>query len=144
VSQAIKSESILDTQFNLEKDLLYAIIFKHKEKNIIMAKYTEGAVIDETEAREIINSVQSYSTKGKYAYGITEVSKGAFVTESARVFFANDKFGQEETKAMAVIYNQLAQRLLITLYLKFNKPKTPLKTFKNRKKALDWLIKMGA
>jgi hypothetical protein len=144
VNQIIVTENILETHFNLEKDLVYAIIFKHNTKNIMMVKYTEGAVIDKSEASEIIDSVKSLSTIGKPAYGITEASRGAFVTEEARAFFANDRFGQEETNAMAVIYDQLAQRLLITLYLKFNKPKTTLKAFKSRKKALDWLIKLGA
>ncbi|MDX2361692.1 MAG: hypothetical protein QNK23_12865 [Crocinitomicaceae bacterium] len=41
--------------------------------------------------------------------------------------------------ASAIVVNNLGQRILADYYYKFNKPKTPIKIFKNMDLAIEWL-----
>mgnify|MGYP003682206025 CR=1 FL=1 len=109
-----------------------------------MIVYNVNAVIDLKEAKIIVDEVKKLADLSQPLFGITYASKGSNATEAARNFFATDDFSQKDTKAMAVIFSQLAQRLMVSLYLKFNKPKSPLKVFRNLKKAVTWLESVGA
>lgn len=118
--------------------------YKHPELKIIMVEYKQDALIDLNEAKEIIKIVKSASLGMEKIFGITALSKGASADAEARAYFANDKFSQEDTAAMALIIKQLAQRLLFRLYLKFNKPKSPIKAFNQIDEAVSWLKSQGA
>lgn len=135
---------LISEVFELKEDLLFALIYKHKSKNILLVEYYEDTVIGKTESLAIIESVKKQHDPTRVLYGITYATIGSTVNEEGRKCFASDSFSQEKTKAMAVVYNQLAQRLLFSIYIKFNRPKTPLKSFKNITNALIWLNKQGA
>lgn len=104
-----------------------------------MVVYAVDATIDLEEAQQIVQEVKSIVDINKNLFGVTMTLKGSTATEKARNFFANDKFSQEITKAMALVIHQLPQRLMLKIYLKFNKPKSPIKAFKSLSSAMNWI-----
>jgi hypothetical protein len=67
--------------------------------------------------------------------------QGAFYpTKEARELLADPGYSSHQ-KAIAIITREFSIRLLATLYLKINKPKTPTRLFDNRADAIKWLSK---
>ncbi|MGV2480515.1 UNVERIFIED_CONTAM: hypothetical protein IGO34_27350, partial [Salmonella enterica subsp. enterica serovar Weltevreden] len=57
----------------------------------------------------------------------------------AREFSASDE-GLQYTIGDAMITTSLAHKILVSFYLKFNKPKKPSKAFDNEEDAMAWLL----
>lgn len=53
-----------------------------------------------------------------------------------------DHNGNTYTKADAIVVSSLPQKILADFYLKFNKPVKPTKIFREREKAIDWLLSL--
>lgn len=122
----------------------YCVFYKHEHMKIFMVEYKMDAEIGLEEAKEIIAKIKEISNGIRPLFGITALSKGAYANADARAYFATDRFSQEETSGMAVIIKQLSQRLLYRIYLKFNKPKSPIKAFNSVEEAVIWLDSLGA
>jgi hypothetical protein len=61
---------------------------------------------------------------------------------SARDFSASDE-GLRYTVADAMVVKNIAQRLMASFYLSFNKPKKPSKMFGSEEEAVKWLYSMA-
>jgi hypothetical protein len=67
--------------------------------------------------------------------------QGAFYpTKEARELLADPGYSSHQ-KAIAVVTTNFSIRLLASLYIKINKPKTPLRLFSASDEALKWLGK---
>lgn len=62
-------------------------------------------------------------------------------TSEAREFSASEE-GLKFTIADALISKNLAHKILINFYLKFNKPPKPSRVFENEEEAMEWLLTM--
>jgi hypothetical protein len=60
---------------------------------------------------------------------------------SAREFSASEE-GTRYTRGDAFVVKNTAQRLLVSFYLSFNKPKKPSKLFNNETDAFSWLYSL--
>jgi len=62
------------------------------------------------------------------------------VTREARVFYTSNE-SEELITATAIHTPSPLAKVLVTFFLSFNKPKTPLRFFCNKEKAFSWLNK---
>ncbi|MBK7128472.1 MAG: hypothetical protein IPM74_00630 [Crocinitomicaceae bacterium] len=60
------------------------------------------------------------------------------LTDEARKFVASDE-GQRYTMANATLVDNLGKRILYNFFIKFTKMPTPIKAFKTREDAFEWL-----
>jgi len=77
-------------------------------------------------------------TGGKLTPFLFKAGEAVSVTKEAR----DNALKIEETspcKAMGVIANNIAYRLIANFYLKVNKPKRPYRIFSNEQEAVEWL-----
>lgn len=135
---------IILEQFSLVDELNHTFIYLHNSRNIIMTVYKEDVTIDVKESIETIEHMKPFYLGKESMFGIVYPTPGSVITEEAREFWSKNEFIQNNTKALAVLYLQLAHRLIISMFIKFNKPKTPLKVFKNIDSAINWLKECGA
>lgn len=63
---------------------------------------------------------------------------GFYPTKEAREMLASAEYSAHQ-KAIAVVTNDFSIKLLGSLYLRLNKPKTPMKLFGTKAEALHWL-----
>ena len=60
------------------------------------------------------------------------------LTEDARKFVASE-VGQQFTMANGILIDNLGKRILYNFFIKFTKMPTPIKAFKSREVAFEWL-----
>lgn len=60
------------------------------------------------------------------------------ITEETRKHIATEEY-RKVTLAKAILVSSLSQRLITNFYMRFNKPKTPTRSFTKRKDAIEWL-----
>jgi hypothetical protein len=137
------NKKVISEQFKLVTELSHTNIYTHNSLDIIMTVYKENSLIDIAESIETIEHMKPYYSLNKSTYGIVYPAHGSVITDKARTFWSKNEFIQENTIALAAVYFQLAHRLIILLFIKFNKPKTPMKVFNNIESAIHWLIKEG-
>lgn len=138
------NQNILKKNFNLLQEFKKVSIYKHSSKDIILTLFKEDQEVGLEDTLETINFLKENYIASKKYFGITYTSKGASISEKAREYWSKSEFIQSKTCSLAIIYSQLSQRFLVSMYLKFNKPKTPIKSFKKISDAIDWLISEGA
>ncbi len=136
--------SFIEKEFELREKLSFIKVFKHKHFNIVAVVYDDEANIDLTKARLVSKHCQKVVDCSQPAFALTIAGRSTNIDENARAFFANDSFNQKTIKATSVVLRSLHHRLIYRVYLKFNKPKSPIKAFRNEKRAFDWLIKQVA
>ena len=94
--------------------------------------------IGENESRKI-NDAIGVLTQGKPARIMMVPSTTTVFETGAREFSASDE-GLQFTIADAMVVTNLAHRILVSFYLKLNKPKKPSKAFDNEEEAIQWLL----
>lgn len=68
---------------------------------------------------------------------LVDARKNHNATREGREFMAKNH--KPNRKAMAIMTNNLAIKLIVNFYIKINKPKTPTKLFNDIKEAEKWL-----
>ncbi len=108
------------------------------ENNIVKIEIFDKRSIGEAESREINNSI-GILTQGKQArIMMVPLPNTTFDTE-AREFSASDE-GMQFTIADAMVVTNLAQKILVSFYLKIHKPKKPSWAFNTEEDAIKWLL----
>jgi hypothetical protein len=69
---------------------------------------------------------------------IIEHGEYTIIDTSAREYLQKNKF---EAICSAIVMHSIAQRIIYNFYIKFRKQNYPIKAFKSKKKAIDWLKK---
>ena len=59
--------------------------------------------------------------------------------DEARQFFAEFEPMVKVRKSQAILVNNMQSKLLTNFFIKYHKPKNPIKVFDNLKDALDWI-----
>ncbi len=108
------------------------------DDNIVRIEMFDKRSIGEHECREINNSI-GILTDGRQARILLVPQPNTIFDHGAREFSASDE-GLQFTIADALIVNNLAHKILVSFYLKFNKPKKPSKAFENEEDAIKWLL----
>jgi hypothetical protein len=136
--------SDLKAYFKKLFDLDYVKIYKHNFLNIVLVRYQENEDIGLERAIEIVKYCKKAIDLTKPVYSIIFPKDGSTVTEEARDYFSNDEFNQNRVKATSVVIESLTHRLTFNVYLKLNKPKSPIKAFNTLQNAIYWLCEKGA
>jgi hypothetical protein len=114
-----KSNSIAKV---IDKDIVYIFFVENKlsiEKDIAEA-YESYNVLKNQEPKKILFEVGQYSTMDKSARDYLEYTK-------------------LEAIAVGIVMHSLPQRIIYNFYINFRKQDHPLKAFKTKESALDWL-----
>lgn len=110
------------------------------ENGVIRVEFFDKQSIGEEESREINNAIGRLSD-GKPARIMMVPQPNTVFDHGAREFSASDE-GLQYTIGDAMITTSLAHKILVSFYLKFNKPKKPSKAFDNEEDAMTWLLSL--
>lgn len=77
-------------------------------------------------------------TGGKKTLALYD-SRGFFTIEPEAREYLRSGIVDPTRIATAVLTDRLATRLLVNFFIRFNRPKTPMKMFNSEEQALDWL-----
>ena len=107
---------------------------------IIRIEMLGGCIIDLEECVQI-NIAEGELLNGQLVSGLVLMLADSTTqfTSDARDFSAS-KEGLRFSIAEAMVVKNLAQRLIVSFYLKFNKPAVPSKAFDNEEDAIKWLL----
>jgi hypothetical protein len=110
------------------------------ENGIVRIELLDKQSIGEFESREINNSIGVLSD-GKPALIMMIPQPHTVFDHGAREFSSSDE-GLHFTIADAMVVTSMAHKILVSFYLKFNKPKKPSKAFDNEVDAMAWLLSL--
>ncbi|WP_045463035.1 DUF7793 family protein [Sporocytophaga myxococcoides] len=114
------------------------------ENNIISLSYLGKILLVDYKKRSIIdlkavqNSIKEREKLAKKAplLVIADISKIEYITRDARAFLAGPS---NKTLATAIVFHSKIQEVIGKIYIKFHKPKTPVKLFTRISDAHEWL-----
>lgn len=110
------------------------------ENGIIRVEFFDRLSIGEFESREINHAIGTLSD-GKPARIMMVPQPHTVFDPGAREFSSSDE-GLQYTIGDAMVITSLAHKILVSLYLKFNKPKKPSKAFDSEEAAMAWLLSL--
>lgn len=106
-------------------------------EGILRIKVIEGAHIDMTSLKED-GEVNLELTNNKKALALYD-SRAFFTIEPEAREYLRSGILDPTRIATAVLTDRLATKLLVNFFIRFNKPKTPMKMFTCELQALKWL-----
>lgn len=110
------------------------------ENGIIRIGFFDKQSIGESESRDINNAIGVLSD-GKLAPIMMVLQPNTVFDHRAREFSSSNE-GLQYTIGDAVVINSLGHKILVSFYLKFNKPKKPTKAFDTQEAAMAWLLSL--
>lgn len=124
-------------------EILNEIVFEYgkvqlRPDNIIRLEMFGNVLIGIKECREMNNAIGELSD-GREALVLMVPSKSTHFAPECREFSASPE-GQKFTRADAMVIANLGHQILVSFYLKFNKPPKPSKAFSTEERAIDWLL----
>ena len=108
--------------------------------NIIRVEMAGDVLIGLNECREINNAIGILSG-GQQALVLMVPSNTTHFAPESRDFSASPE-GLQFTIADAMVVTNLGQKMLVSFYLKFNKPPKPSKAFNTEAQAVAWLLSL--
>ena len=138
VSEVIPTKFSID-EFQLVKSLEFADIHLHESQQIIYLKYHKNAEVNLENGQLVIDAVYPLLRDGARLAITDATAQGIEFTKEARALFSDNK-SMQLTKAHGVVVKELAMRILVNFYIKFNKPVSPVKMFNSYDKALEWVV----
>jgi hypothetical protein len=102
---------------------------------VLLVDYKKRSIID---LKAVKNSVQEREkfTKNAPLLVIADISKIEYFTKAARSYLAGPS---NKTAATAIVFRSKIQEVIGNIYIKFHKPKTPVKLFTRISDAQEWL-----
>ncbi|MDF2448347.1 MAG: hypothetical protein K0R26_851 [Bacteroidota bacterium] len=126
---------------NIESEirLKYAIV-QRLPNNIVRLEMFDNVIIGFIECREMNNAIGKLTNRLKALILMVPGNSTQFLPE-ARDFSASPE-GQQFTLADALVVSNLGQRILMSFYLKFNRPPSPSQAFDTEEHAMEWLLSL--
>lgn len=122
-----------------EKIILKKSTIELLDSSIFYLKYDESVHLELVDFKEARAVFEEYGKTQKYKL-LVEFPNYTTVSAEARQMAEKDPI---DAVAEAIICSSLAQSILLRFYLLLNKQAHPVKPFKNKAKALNWLRKIG-
>lgn len=107
------------------------------EDGILRIKILEGADITLENIKKNFEVYKQLLGDRKALLMIDSLAKYTFSKE-ARIYAASNQTGLNRV-AVAHVIGSFANRWLISIYIRFNKPVVPTKMFSSEEKAINWL-----
>jgi hypothetical protein len=101
-----------------------------------------GNVLISAKEAKVMNDLIGVLSEGKEIPVLMIADEITQFDASARDFSASEE-GTRYTVADAMVVKNIAQRLLASFYLSFNKPKKPSKMFSSEEEAIKWLYSIA-
>lgn len=114
-----------------------AIISKITDR-IVLLEFKPDVVFELEDAIEV-NTLIYNLVEGKPFLSLVVSNRYGSISTEAREFFAKDPKTQNIRLAEAFIVTNLPMRILANFYKQFHKPSNPIKFFKNKEEAINWL-----
>ena len=118
-----------------ESDFAY---FERRE-NYIYVKHKANFKIDLDAAKIHADIILDLCNGNRYPVILDGRNIIAKISHEAREFISNFEPVIKVRSAQAILVNNTATRLLANFYLKFHKPKHPVKLFSNLDEAEEWI-----
>ncbi|MGZ3862925.1 MAG: DUF7793 family protein [Bacteroidia bacterium] len=104
------------------------------EPGIIKLSVIEGIELEQEDARQMIESAVKMAEGKDYAI-LFDANRSGNISYEAREEFARSK----KRKAVAIVTNSLANKLIGNFFINFHKPLSSSRIFNDEKSALEWL-----
>lgn len=116
----------------------FFIKIEYDQNGILHGKYKNQATIDLQTAKTIVRQRKKI-TGNKRTVGIVDVTDAGNMTNDARSYMAEEE-AMDLTNAFAIIASNSFQKLMVTGYIKMNKPTVPTKIFTHNQyqEAIEW------
>ena len=119
----------------LEKVFLHLV-----EEGFVILEFKDNVNIEVEDAKEIDQLIVDELINNNHFVALIDARDvTSTITAEAREFFANDELVLEIRKAQAIVVNNLHTKLLANFYMKFHKPKNPIKIFSDYDTAEKWI-----
>ena len=106
---------------------------------IVLLEFKPDVIFELEDAIEV-NTIIFNLINGQPFLSLIDISnKYGSISAEARDYFATDPKTKDIRLAEAFIVNNLPMRILANFYKQFHKPSNPIKFFKNKKEAINWL-----
>ena len=102
-------------------------------------KFKNDSIVDLPEAKIHAKHCVDLCKGKRTPFVIDGLDVTTNMDDEARQFFAEHKPLVKVRKAQAVMVNLMQSKLLTNFFIKYHKPKNPIKVFDNLKDALDWI-----
>ncbi|MCB9175135.1 MAG: hypothetical protein H6589_11055 [Flavobacteriales bacterium] len=106
------------------------------EEGVINVRYKDDVEIEIEDVVEL-RKVTEEMTGGKCYVSVYEAGNHTIITKEAREISSNDEHIKNR-KALAIVVQSLAQRIISNFFMKSNKDIHPIKVFSSKTKALIW------
>jgi hypothetical protein len=122
-----------------DKIVLSFAEFSLIEGNVIYVKFTAEGEIDEDKARGILMSTLELSKGGKHAilYDLNKLN--IIFSGIAKKMAESRNVSSDNLYARAFVVYNLANKLEVNHFLKFNRPSTPTRLFTSGSDACKWV-----
>jgi hypothetical protein len=107
------------------------------DSGLVISSIKEGAYLEVPYLIKGKERLLRLGYKGKF-YVLSEGVGFYRISRAARLLSASSEYS-EHIAATAVVTAHVSTKLILDLYLKIDKPKTPTKPFMDRNQALRWL-----
>ena len=107
-----------------------------REEEIIVGRYKKDVFVSLEVAKEIVE-LRRENYKGKFLW-LLYIENFSIVTPEAREYFASS-YANENVIKWAFIPTNSFSIVLSNIFISFNKPIVPIKLFKDKKAAIEWL-----
>jgi hypothetical protein len=121
----------------MQKHLKIRIADLSFEDGILYARIYEGAEMELSDVKEIYDAGLQLS-EGKPYCCLADVRGNPSSTPDSRAFGAAEGYS-EFRLADAILANSTMMKLVVNVYINFNKPRVPTKMFDSEEKAVEWL-----
>ena len=110
-----------------------------KTSRILGVKAEQDMEYDKEQVEQIISNVQFLAQGQKYLVLISAGPLTTITFQGLRALASHQSFAYAHAKAYVI--HTLSQRIMANFYLRYFKPKVPVKFFKNEREAELWLLK---
>lgn len=124
-------------KYELEKAIIEKI-----DEDILVTKYKQGYDI-ELEDAEVIDRTHYEMSQGRDVFTIVDMAGVENrVTKKAQEFYTKKAKMIPQIKAVGLIMDGLANRMVSKFYMQLYKPYYPTKIFKSRNEAIKWFAEL--
>jgi hypothetical protein len=110
-----------------------------KETNIVGVEVNQEMEYGIDEVSQVISNIKFLAGDKKYLILVKAGPQSTISFEAMRLLATPDAMGYAHAKAYVI--NTLSQRIMGNFFLRYFKPKVPIKFFKDTKNAEVWLLK---
>ena len=109
-----------------------------KDTNILTVELSPSQ-FDKEEVQQVLENVKYLAQNRKYLVLVNSGPVASITYEGLKVLAKHESFSYAFAKAYVI--QTISQRIMANLYLRYFKPKIPIRFFKSKKDAELWLLK---